>query len=108
MAIKNSDGTVYKLSSPNPVMKNQRKWNEIPMTFHNFEWTSITFPDKSTVGKPHKFEEDKVIEDIEKTIEVVVKETPVEKIIEKPKKEEKYFNDETDEFLKSRKIMIWC
>lgn len=36
MVIKNADGSIFKLNSPNPVMKNQKTWNGFIL--HNMEW----------------------------------------------------------------------
>lgn len=36
MALYNSDGTIYKLSGPNPVMKSQELWNGFEL--HNMSW----------------------------------------------------------------------
>ena len=34
--LKNKDGTPYKLSGPNPMMKNQEVWGNFIV--HNMEW----------------------------------------------------------------------
>ena len=47
MAIKNKDGSVYKLTSPNPVRKEQKQWNDTPMVLHNFDWQGLTLPDET-------------------------------------------------------------
>ena len=46
MPLKNKDGTVYQLSSPNPLVKSQ-KWVEDDLIFHNLEWKTINIPDKA-------------------------------------------------------------
>ncbi len=42
MAIKDKDGTVYKLRGPNPIMTAQKKWDESKIVYYNMEkWTPI-------------------------------------------------------------------
>lgn len=36
MALKNKDGSVYRLDGPNPTMKTQETWNEFEI--HNMKW----------------------------------------------------------------------
>lgn len=43
MPLKNKDGSVYKLSKPNPVGKDQRWWDPDKVVFYNFKWPVITF-----------------------------------------------------------------
>lgn len=43
MALKNKDGTIYKLSSPNPVMKKQEIWSSF--TLHNMKWKTERYKD---------------------------------------------------------------
>jgi hypothetical protein len=38
MVIKNKDGSVYRLSSPNPLVKNQEKWEKNNIILHNLNW----------------------------------------------------------------------
>lgn len=38
MPIKNKDGTVYRLSSPNPLMIPQDKWEKADVVLHNMDW----------------------------------------------------------------------
>lgn len=122
MAIKNKDGSVYKLTSPNPVRKEQKQWTEAPMVFHNFDWQGLTLPDEAApatpfssdlknlnisapVIEPPKVEEDKYIEEIKKEISVVIEETieePVEVI------EESSYSLETQKFLNEQKVTMWC
>ena len=50
--IKNKDGSVYRLTSPNPVRKAQKQWSDTPMVLHNFAWEGLTLPDESAPAKP--------------------------------------------------------
>jgi len=49
MTIKNKDGTPYRLSSPNALMKEQRFWNNY--TIHNMKWNSTVHKDVSGLSK---------------------------------------------------------
>ena len=52
MAIKNKDGSVYKLKSPNPIMKSQDVWNNF--TLHNMIFEQTTEEDKVKLKKNPK------------------------------------------------------
>lgn len=55
MAIKNKDGTVYKLKGPNPLMKSQKAWKkDEKFQVHNFDWTPEVVKDDGEKAKPHK------------------------------------------------------
>lgn len=41
MAITSKDGSVYILKSPNPLVKEQEKWDSSKLVFHNFTWEEI-------------------------------------------------------------------
>lgn len=43
MALKNKDGTIFKLRSPNPIMKNQEIWEDFQI--HNMNWNQEIVPD---------------------------------------------------------------
>jgi len=45
MALKNKDGTVYKLRGPNPIMKDQKKWEAF--VIHNMKWNGEISADSS-------------------------------------------------------------
>lgn len=47
MALKNKDGSVYRLKGPNPLMKDQKKWEEFRV--HNMKWGSEVLPDASEI-----------------------------------------------------------
>lgn len=55
MTVKNKDGTSYRLRGPNPIMKDQNRWDRSQLTFHNLRWNGVTIPDEAIV-KP--FESD--------------------------------------------------
>jgi hypothetical protein len=44
MTLKNKDGSVYRLRSPNPLMKEQKIWE---FRVHNMKWNSEILPDTS-------------------------------------------------------------
>jgi len=79
MVIKNKDGTDYKLSGPNPLMKEQNIEN-VPFLVHNFGQDEITEKDKNidmpAVLKPKIPEKPK----IEPKIEQKVENQPVPKV----------------------------
>ena len=52
MAITDKDGKVYKLQGPNPLMKDQDKWDMNDIVLHNFKWGSEVIEDTK---KAHKF-----------------------------------------------------
>lgn len=45
VTLKNKNGTVYRLKSPNPIMKEQKTWEEFRV--HNMHWGSEIQPDTS-------------------------------------------------------------
>jgi hypothetical protein len=98
MAIKNKDGTIYKLNGPIPVMLEQERWGEFHV--HNFDWNSTIEKDSSTV-KPldsdfGNLRREGFVEELEKTkpvvpeIKVVESDSvsPVEAPVEEPKEPE--------------------
>jgi hypothetical protein len=83
MAIKNKDGTVFKISGPNPLMEKQTLWDGF--TKHNFEWTEeIDKENKTKAYEIKQNKEDMVFEEKKTVVEI---EEP--KIIEEKKKEVK-------------------
>jgi len=46
MAIKNKEGKVYKLRGPNPIMKDQNKWDIDKLKFENMGWNSEIVTDE--------------------------------------------------------------
>lgn len=49
MVIKNKDGSVYKLKSPNTLMKDQRFWTDYKS--HNMKWKSTTIEGEIEVDR---------------------------------------------------------
>lgn len=45
MVLKNKDGSVYRLKGPNPLMKEQKTWEEFRT--HNMKWNGEILPDSS-------------------------------------------------------------
>jgi hypothetical protein len=87
MAIKNKDGTVFKISGPNPLMDEQTLWDGF--TKHNFEWSEEI--DKENKNKVFEIKQNK--EDVLFEEKKIVIEEP--KIIEKKVevKEQKNISD---------------
>jgi hypothetical protein len=56
MAIKNKDGSVYKLRGPNPLMKDQADWDKKKMNLINMGWEEEVVADARNPVK--KFETD--------------------------------------------------
>lgn len=55
MVIKNKDGTVYKISGPNPLMGRQDFWKDF--ITHNFDWLSeVAKDDTDKILKEYKVE----------------------------------------------------
>lgn len=124
MAIRDEQGNVYRLTSPNPIRRRQNQWNKTSLVLHNFTWQGLTLPDESTsqpfssdieelnistieeIAPPKKeyIPEIKVEpeKDIEEEISIAIQE--VEKEIE----ETSPYNQETQKFLDENKIMMWC
>jgi hypothetical protein len=48
MTLRNKDGSVYKLSGPNPIMKSQEIWDKY--VIHNMEWQPEKSEDKTQVN----------------------------------------------------------
>lgn len=105
MAIKNKDGSDYKLNGPNPHMKNQLLWDHFELHNMNFEEIS------SAIKKQReniKIEEAKKIPQIEKIeelpqLEYSKKDEDVVKEEIEIKKEEEQKNDSN-----VKKINIFC
>ncbi|NBT57799.1 hypothetical protein EBT16_03345 [bacterium] len=60
MAISNKDGSVYVIKSPNPLVKEQEKWDSSKLVFHNFTWDEI----RSNAAPRMKRQEPKRIADL--------------------------------------------
>lgn len=95
MAIKNKDGTVYKLQEPNPLTKDQ-EWDllESDFVFHNFDWASETIAnDSSSSGLNSDFNvKDSVISDFPE-IEIKVDPKPEPEVVLKDPEPEVVLKD---------------
>jgi hypothetical protein len=92
MAIKNKDGTVFKISGPNPLMEEQTLWKGF--TKHNFEWTEeIDKENKSKAFEIKQNKEEVVFEEKKAEEKKIVVEETKKIVIEEPKKEEKKISD---------------
>jgi hypothetical protein len=60
MAIMSKDGSVYVIKSPNPLVKEQEKWDSSKLVFHNFTWDEI----RSNAAPRMKRQETKSIPDL--------------------------------------------
>lgn len=60
MALKNKDGSVYKLQKPNPVMKEQSLWANEKFILHNMKWVGEVAEDKTEINP---IQSDLVIQD---------------------------------------------
>lgn len=83
MALKNKDGTVYKLRGPNPLMKDQKTWEEFRV--HNMKWGSEILPDASEI---HAIKTDfqvrnNFIDELDQAAAEVGKESDI-KVVESP------------------------
>lgn len=78
MAIKNKDGTPYRLASPNPVMKTQVLWGSEKFILHNMKWSGEIYQDTIKSEKPTRTQS--FLSDLEETkvIETPVKIEPKE------------------------------
>lgn len=97
MVIKNKDGSEYKLSKPNPHMKNQLLWD-------SFELHNMNFENIKGLIKKNKVEIKKTEVRIEET-----KEEAIEEIIKKEEiaaKEEVLIKQEEESSVK--KTLIYC
>jgi len=94
MVIKNKDGSEYKLSKPNPHMKNQLLWDSFELHNMNFEnikelikKNKVEIKEK-VEEKAEEEEEEEVVEIKEKVEEVEVEELLVKKEVKEVAKEE--------------------
>lgn len=93
MTIVSKDGSVYLLKSPNPLVKQQEKWDLTKLVFHNFNWEEIR--EKAEIKKtaPKKEPEQKTVKISTEPKENYSppKEQPEQKQIT-PKEDEKTFD----------------
>jgi hypothetical protein len=100
MAIKNKDGTVFKISGPNPLMDEQTLWDGF--TKHNFEWSEEI--DKENKNKVFEIKQNK--EDVLFEEKKIVIEEP--KIIEKKEEEKKVEVKEQKNISDHKTIQCFC
>jgi hypothetical protein len=97
MVIKNKDGSEYKLSKPNPHMKNQLLWD-------SFELHNMNFENIKGLIKKNKVEiKEIVVEEVEEEEEV--EEVKIKAIEEEVKEEVK---EEIKEEISVKKTLIYC
>lgn len=81
MVLRNKDGSIYKLRSPNALMKNQNIWDKYVL--HNMNWISTNHKDDTEVKKVSTdfVIQDNFLAELEKTKnlaeEQIVKQEPV-------------------------------
>jgi DNA-binding protein YbaB len=106
MVIKNKDGSEYKLSKPNPHMKNQLLWDR-------FELHNMNFENIKGLIKKNKVEIKEKVEEVEELEELVEQEEELEVV----KKEIKEAIKEVKEVIKEvtkeeessvKKTLIYC
>jgi len=97
MVIKNKDGSEYKLSKPNPHMKNQLLWDSFEL--HNMNFETIKELIKKNKVKIKEIE----VEEIEEEEEV--EEVKIKAIEEEVKEEVK---EEIKEEISVKKTLIYC
>lgn len=73
MAILTKDGSVYTISSPNPLVKEQEKWDSSKLIFHNFTWDEIK---ANVVPRIKKKEVERVAEPVQAPQTVTKKADP--------------------------------
>lgn len=96
MALKNRDGTDFRLNKPNPIMASQKLWGkEVKLIFHNKIGKTIILPDEIRAVKPIIFD----TQVIEKAKVTLTKEEPlIVKQLEEPEVG----------LVEEDKIQIWC
>ena len=97
MVIKNKDGSEYKLSKPNPHMKNQLLWDSFEL--HNMNFETI----KELIKKNKVEIKEIVVEEVEEEEEV--EEVKIKAIEEEVKEEVK---EEIKEETSVKKTLIYC
>lgn len=129
MAIKNKDGTIYKLRGPNPLMTDQTEWDRQKVRLHNFGWKSEVVQDernpvKEAAANVLNIRDELKLKDNPKTLTakeflkeineppVAVADVPVETapVVEEPKEEEVVLNVEPKlaRLLKQRGVEFYC
>ena len=108
--LKNKDGQPYKLSHPNPLMKNQELWNAKNIIFHNQygKETIIENTDKYTPSEIIR--KNTFLEELKQTKEEPKKEEKIEPPPpeEVKKEEEPEFKVEIDRTKLKNIVIIYC
>jgi hypothetical protein len=99
MVIKNKDGSEYKLSKPNPHMKNQLLWD-------SFELHNMNFENIKELIKKNKVEIKKTEVLIEETEEEKEKEEAIVEVVKKEEIVEEVIKKEEESSVK--KTLIYC
>ena len=122
MAIKDKEGKVYKLRGPNPIMKNQKKWDMKKLEFINMGWSNEVVVDERNPIK--KFKTDFNVVDIGQELGLVSNEEaatvvkpqefiddiqePV--VVEEPKEDQVVLNVDPQlaKMIKERGVEYYC
>lgn len=114
MTLRNKDGTIYRLKSPNPISKNQDFWEtDAEYVLHNCKWTPEII---------NKEELEKIISAInfsEKTVvDAKINEHPIEKyvpiidnvpdVIPQPIKEDFQKTQKLPDSIIKNSVIFWC
>jgi len=105
MVIKNKDGSEYKLSKPNPHMKNQLLWDSFELHNMNFENIKGLIKKNKVEIKEIEVEEIKVEEVEIEEVEIEEKEVKEFKEVKEVKEEAK---EEAEEESSVKKTLIYC
>lgn len=110
MILKNKDGSVYVLTEPNPLVKNQRSFDPNKLIFHNFKWDDIIY--SQVIQKPKEEQRNPINNKIP---EIIIESPKVDlpKEINEPKEPEhkEEFNEEEVAYqmpLIKHKILSYC
>ena len=122
MAIKDKEGKVYKLRGPNPIMKDQKKWDMKKLEFINMGWSNEVVVDERNPIK--KFKTDFNVVDIGQELGLVSNEEaatvvkpqefiddiqePV--VVEEPKEDQVVLNVDPQlaKMIKERGVEYYC
>jgi len=108
MVIKNKDGSEYKLSKPNPHMKNQLVWDSFELHNMNFENIKGLIEKNKVKIKEIEIEQAETEEEVIQE-EVIQEEVIQEEVIQEFKKEVKELvKEEIKEEISVKKTLIYC
>lgn len=106
MAIKNKDGSTYRISGPNPLMNKQDFWKDF--ITHNFDWVSEIAKDEThKILKNYEFDKIKKNENIEDKTETIEDKTEIESKIE-IKEQEPKIEEIKNNIKKYNSILSFC